>query len=427
MPTVNVYLESSTSVPKVATTTKTENVPRSSHQAEKQDIRIAALLFLQILIMAFKLFHKWFMLNIDKEVASKVGKELRNLTVQVEHETVTETDVVFIVDTLQKVTSVEEELPPSTIQDILDTVNEVSQFPESSLQAAQNLSDATNRILHTTDKLGALLQIEEDQTHKRIVSGGFGLEVWDIDKQAPDNETAIGIKVLKEGEETEVDYDQLVTQFSYANITYNNTEAAIYLPKGVIKSYVARKDNPKVRLVMNVYKDTSLYRQSVNQSVEGQKVNTVLNSRIIAAQLLVEGRQIRDLKGHKVVIVLEPTVSKKPNQSSEATSCAFWDFSADESRGNWNTSGCIYEKTVNGKEICECNHLTNFAVLVSYYDQTMLEHKEALGYITIVGLSLSIVGLTIPILSFLCIKKLRQGRPQQITFQLSIALLLSFG
>ncbi|KAK3733100.1 hypothetical protein RRG08_028619 [Elysia crispata] len=30
--------ESSTSVPKVATTTKTENVPRSSHQAEKQDI-----------------------------------------------------------------------------------------------------------------------------------------------------------------------------------------------------------------------------------------------------------------------------------------------------------------------------------------------------------------------------------------------------
>ena len=39
MPTVNVYLESSTSVPKVATTTKTENVPRSSHQAEKQDIR----------------------------------------------------------------------------------------------------------------------------------------------------------------------------------------------------------------------------------------------------------------------------------------------------------------------------------------------------------------------------------------------------
>ena len=85
-------------------------------------------------------------LNIDKEVASKVGKELRNLTVQVEHETVTETDVVFIVDTLQKVTSVKEELPPSTIQDILDTVNEVSQFPESSLQAAQNLSDATNRF-----------------------------------------------------------------------------------------------------------------------------------------------------------------------------------------------------------------------------------------------------------------------------------------
>ena len=51
------------------------------------------------------------------------------------------------------------------------------------------------RILHTIDKLGALLQIEEDQSHKRIVSEGFGLEVWDIDKQSPDEDIVIGIKV----------------------------------------------------------------------------------------------------------------------------------------------------------------------------------------------------------------------------------------
>ena len=51
------------------------------------------------------------------------------------------------------------------------------------------------RILHTIDKLGALLKIEEDQTHKRIISEGFGLEVWDIDKLASDEDTVIGIKV----------------------------------------------------------------------------------------------------------------------------------------------------------------------------------------------------------------------------------------
>ena len=118
-------------------------------------------------------------LNIDKEVASKVGKELRNLTVQVEHETVTETDVVFIVDTLQKVTSVEEELPPSTIQDILDTVNEVSQFPESSLQAAQNLSDATNRFfLFSSMKNIMLLVTTMNLSFPKIQTDQSVLEVF---------------------------------------------------------------------------------------------------------------------------------------------------------------------------------------------------------------------------------------------------------
>ena len=118
-------------------------------------------------------------LNIDKEVASKVGKELRNLTVQVEHETVTETDVVFIVDTLQKVTSVKEELPPSTIQDILDTVNEVSQFPESSLQAAQNLSDVTNRFfLFSSMKNIMLLVTTMNLSFPKIQTDQSVLEVF---------------------------------------------------------------------------------------------------------------------------------------------------------------------------------------------------------------------------------------------------------
>ena len=39
-----------------------------------------------------------------------------------------------------------------------------------------------------------------------------------------------------------------------------------------------------------------------------------------------------------------------------------------EGRGNWSESGCsLVEEESNtavGKYVCECNHLTNFAVLV---------------------------------------------------------------
>ena len=47
-------------------------------------------------------------------------------------------------------------------------------------------------------------------------------------------------------------------------------------------------------------------------------------------------------------------------QGSEV--CVFWDFS----RNDWNSEGCTITEAVgpNGIVTCQCNHLTNFAVLV---------------------------------------------------------------
>ncbi|KAK3719200.1 hypothetical protein RRG08_061509 [Elysia crispata] len=358
--------------------------------------------------------------SFEERDVPKVAEELRNLTSEVQPEEAVEKDVILIADTLQEITTISKKLPQSTVQHLLDTVSKVSRFPERSLGGTQNGSGATTRILHTIDKLGALLQIEEDQSHKRIVSEGFGLEVWDIDKQSPDEDIVIGIKVLAEGDKKLNESEKLVTQFSNTIVDNSDTEAAIYLPKEILKHYTGREGSPKVRLVMNVYRDTSLYENSASDSEEVEGVNITLNSRVIAAQLLVNGQQITNLTDHKVQIVFKPKESKGRSQ------CAFWDFSANLTQGHWNTSGCKYRDRVDGRDVCECDHLTNFAVLVSFKSQSTLEHTEALGYITLIGLILSIFGLTISILSFLCIKKLRQGRPQQTMFQLSVALLLSW-
>ena len=47
-------------------------------------------------------------------------------------------------------------------------------------------------------------------------------------------------------------------------------------------------------------------------------------------------------------------------QGSEV--CVFWDFS----RNDWNREGCTIAEAVGADGIvtCQCNHLTNFAVLV---------------------------------------------------------------
>lgn len=45
--------------------------------------------------------------------------------------------------------------------------------------------------------------------------------------------------------------------------------------------------------------------------------------------------------------------------------CVSWDFDAANGEGNWTRSGCDTRMTDDPSVTrCECNHLTNFAVLV---------------------------------------------------------------
>ena len=53
--------------------------------------------------------------------------------------------------------------------------------------------------------------------------------------------------------------------------------------------------------------------------------------------------------------------------------CVSWDFNADGGRGNWTSEGCETISLVDGVATCECNHLTNFAILVvSMMEQQVL-------------------------------------------------------
>nr|KAG5703200.1 hypothetical protein BaRGS_027365 [Batillaria attramentaria] len=101
------------------------------------------------------------------------------------------------------------------------------------------------------------------------------------------------------------------------------------------------------------------------------------------------------------------------------------------------TSTALFRKgrLYNGSEESSRNLTLNSKVISAkisvngdLYGQAELpqEHQFALTIITIIGLCLSIAGLSITIISFLLIKKLRQGRPQQTLFNLALAMLASW-
>lgn len=114
-----------------------------------------------------------------------------------------------------------------------------------------------------------------------------------------------------------------------------------------------------------------------------------------------------------------------PNKTSlYGFACAFWNYTLND----WSTYGCFKENRSNGLLTCHCNHTTNFAALwvnstsmvqsalilthlglnvthdfimmILFLFQSFRENYEyvALDRISIIGLSLSILGLVISII-----------------------------
>ncbi|XP_071959938.1 adhesion G-protein coupled receptor G6-like [Antedon mediterranea] len=108
------------------------------------------------------------------------------------------------------------------------------------------------------------------------------------------------------------------------------------------------------------------------------------------------------------------------------TECVFWDFSLDNGVGDWSSEGCEQNGTADGRVVCLCDHLTNFAILVDYYRHKDGQFQDVLTLISLIGCVVSIVCLAVTVATHLCFKQFRTKRPQKILVNLSLSLLLLY-
>ena len=67
----------------------------------------------------------------------------------------------------------------------------------------------------------------------------------------------------------------------------------------------------------------------------------------------------------------------------------------------WSEEGCEIRKTNETHTVCECNHLTNFTVLMDVHAVRLdIAHQVALQIITYIGCIISVVCLVLAILTF---------------------------
>uniref|UniRef100_A0A8C7P0B0 G-protein coupled receptors family 2 profile 2 domain-containing protein n=1 Tax=Oncorhynchus mykiss TaxID=8022 RepID=A0A8C7P0B0_ONCMY len=107
-----------------------------------------------------------------------------------------------------------------------------------------------------------------------------------------------------------------------------------------------------------------------------------------------------------------------PNTSLYDFACVSWNYTLKD----WSTFGCSKVNHSEDGLRCFCNHTTNFAVLMSYRKD--FKYAEALNWITILGCSMSIIGLSLTITFQIATRKSRKTIPTVLLVSICMCLLI---
>ena len=80
------------------------------------------------------------------------------------------------------------------------------------------------------------------------------------------------------------------------------------------------------------------------------------------------------------------------------------------SSGQWSTDGCFKNSELSNASltVCECNHLTHFAILLSPVPLSLTESARlSLEVITVVGVIISIVAMAITVMTFILLRSVK--------------------
>ncbi|XP_048239944.1 adhesion G protein-coupled receptor B1-like isoform X2 [Haliotis rufescens] len=140
------------------------------------------------------------------------------------------------------------------------------------------------------------------------------------------------------------------------------------------------------------------------------------NSQILSLAVKIGGKKLSNLK-----IKINLDFQHLQVNYSEPE-CVYWNF--DKSR--WLTDGCTGKDVNSSYTSCECNHLTNFAILMSPGRHVSAKHLHHLKIISIVGCSLSIIGCVVTVLAHAWMWSHVRSSKTIILMNLCVALTLAY-
>ncbi|KAL5012481.1 hypothetical protein ScPMuIL_011032 [Solemya velum] len=108
--------------------------------------------------------------------------------------------------------------------------------------------------------------------------------------------------------------------------------------------------------------------------------------------------------------------------------CSYWDFNVSGTpNGAWLTDGCILVNSSSDVTVCECDHLTNFAVLMNHqHAQVPTVHIVPLRIISIVGCGISLLCLLVTMGTHIYLWRYVKSDRTIILMNLCVALIAAY-
>ncbi|KAL1022093.1 hypothetical protein UPYG_G00022110 [Umbra pygmaea] len=151
---------------------------------------------------------------------------------------------------------------------------------------------------------------------------------------------------------------------------------------------VLRSENTNHSIGFVLYQNDNFFRSKAFQASLGT------SRRVLSANL-------GETSGLDVEMLFKPMAVT--NASLYDFACVSWDYTLDD----WSTYGCSKVNNSEDTLQCFCNHTTNFAVLMVY--RRDFTYAEAHNWITILGCSMSIIGLSLTIIFQIVTRKSREN------------------
>lgn len=356
--------------------------------------------------------------NLTRELwlASREPRHSVNLT---EAALVANTSVLQPVDIFLVARTLEAaaEDPPSNLHltQLVSVMDRVLAADTAVFQPVQERLGSSDTLLEAFEKL--VLNInstEKDERPQRVSGKDLSVEGLALSPES----RVIGYKSMEQPVRGQREETLMV---GVTNADLEDAAAAIILPRNISLHVAASEeseeqeaDNQTLPLVFVVYRNDKLFQDSeAVETLEGTERRYQVNSEVIQASFRTE---VHDLR--------EPVkIYFKPRLPGNDTKCVFWDYHAHGNRGGWSEEGCYSGGREGDLHVCLCDHLTCFAELINYDKSAGFSgpHAAVLDVITVVGCSLSLLGLLLVFFTFILFQRWRRPLSNKILVNLCFA------